>query len=98
MKVCVTGATGFVGWHVARLLIERGDTVRALVRTTGRLGDLKCEEIACDLRDPASLARALDGCEQLFHVAADYRLWSRDPQDLYRSNVQGTENILLAAR
>jgi dihydroflavonol-4-reductase len=94
----VTGASGFVGWHVARLLIERGHSVRALVRTSSRIPELDVEPIAGDLRDPASLARAASGCGLVFHVAADYRLWSRNPDELYRSNVDGTRNMLSAAR
>ncbi len=99
MRVLVTGATGFVGSHVARLLVERGFEVRALARKTSRTDHLtNCETYFGDLQDPASLRSAIRGCTQLFHVAADYRLWSRDPQELYRSNVDGTRNILTAAR
>ncbi len=100
MRVLVTGGTGFVGSHVVRLLVERGDQVRVLVRPASRVDNLKsfeCELVIGDLQEPESLKRALCGCETLFHVAADYRLWSRDPQELYRSNVQGTANILRAA-
>ena len=94
----VTGATGFVGWHVARRLIERGHRVRALVRPASKLRELDAETVAGDLRDPASLERAAAGCGLVFHVAADYRLWARDPRELYRSNVDGTRNLLEAAR
>jgi dihydroflavonol-4-reductase len=95
----VTGATGFVGWHVARVLLERGFHVRALVRPPGRLRELEgAESIAGDLRDAASLDRAAAGCGAVFHVAADYRLWVRDPQEMHRSNVDGTRNLLEAAR
>ena len=69
----VTGATGFIGWHVARLLLERGYHVRALVRGFGRVPELEVEEFEGDLRDPASLVRAAEGCGLVFHVAADYR-------------------------
>jgi dihydroflavonol-4-reductase len=93
----VTGASGFLGWHVARLLVERGHRVRALVRT-GRVDDLDVETVPGDLRDPDSLRRAVQGCRIVFHVAADYRLWSKDPSELYRSNVDGTRNLLAAAR
>jgi dihydroflavonol-4-reductase len=101
MKTLVTGATGFVGSHVARLLVERGDSVRALVRRSSRvdnLARLDVEPVYGDLQDPESLAQAVKGCERVFHVAADYRLWSRDPRELYRSNVEGTLNLLRAAK
>jgi dihydroflavonol-4-reductase len=94
----VTGASGFVGWHVARILIERGHQVRALVRPSSGIPDLNVERVAGDLRDPASLQRAASGCGLVFHVAADYRLWSKHPEELYRSNVEGTRNMLSAAR
>jgi dihydroflavonol-4-reductase len=95
----VTGATGFVGWHVARKLVERGDRVRVLVRDAGRLKDLDgVEAVEGDLRDPESLARAVEGCGVVYHVAADYRLWTRDPEEMYRSNVEGTRNLFQAAR
>lgn len=94
----VTGATGFVGWHVARLLLERGHRVRALVRPSSRLRELEVETAAGDLCDPDSLERAVAGCGLVFHVAADYRLWARDSGQLYRSNVDGTRNMLEAAR
>jgi dihydroflavonol-4-reductase len=95
----VTGATGFVGWHVARLLLERGHQVRALVRSGSRLRDLDgVDAVEGDLRDSDSLARAATGCGLVFHVAADYRLWVRDPADMERSNVGGTRNLLEAAR
>jgi dihydroflavonol-4-reductase len=94
----VTGASGFLGWHVARCLIERGHTVRALLRPGSRVDDLPVEPVNGDLRDPASLERAVAGGGLVFHVAADYRLWSKDPQELYRSNVDGTRNLLAAAK
>ncbi len=94
----VTGASGFVGWHVARLLVERGHNVRALVRPGSKIPELAVETVTGDLRDAASLARAASGCGQVFHVAADYRLWSKNPDDLYHSNVDGTRNMLTAAR
>jgi dihydroflavonol-4-reductase len=96
--VLVTGASGFVGWHVARLLVDRGYPVRALVRAGSRIDNLECERATGDLRDPESLARAATGCGLVFHVAADYRLWARHPEELYRSNVEGTRNLLDAAR
>src|ERR1019366_8278387 len=94
----VTGASGFVGWHVARLLIERGHRVRALVRASSSIPELDVERVTGDLRDPASLARAASGCGLVFHVAADYRLWSKNPHELYQSNVDGTRNTLSAAK
>src|ERR1039457_3646018 len=96
--VLVTGASGFLGWHVARVLLERGYRVRALVRPGSRVDALDVECVTGDLRDAASLGRAVAGCGLLFHVAADYRLWARDPGELYRSNVDGTRNLLQAAR
>jgi dihydroflavonol-4-reductase len=94
----VTGASGFVGWHVARALIERGHRVRALVRASSNIPELEAEFVKGDLRDPATLERAVAGCDLVFHVAADYRLWSKNPGDLYQSNVEGTRNMLSAAR
>jgi dihydroflavonol-4-reductase len=94
----VTGASGFLGWHVARVLIERGYGVRALVRPGSRVLDLPVETVTGDLRDAESLRRAVGGCGLVFHVAADYRLWAKDPRDLYRSNVDGTRNLLTAAK
>ena len=94
----VTGASGFLGWHVARLLVERGHRVRALVRPSSRIRELDVEPVTGDLRDAASLDRAAAGCGLVFHVAADYRLWAADPNELYGSNVDGTRNLLEAAR
>ncbi len=95
----MTGATGFVGWHVARALLARGEQVRVLVRNRGRVRELVGAEIRDgDLCDPESLAEAVAGCAIVYHVAADYRLWAQDPGELYRSNVNGTRNILEAAR
>ena len=96
--VLVTGASGFLGWHVARKLLDRGYSVRALVRPGSRVAELEVEAVAGDLRDPASLTRAAAGCGLVFHVAADYRLWARQPSELYRSNVDGTRNLLEAAK
>src|SRR5947209_17224213 len=95
--VLVTGASGFLGWHVARVLREQGHPVRALVREGSRIEGLQVERVTGDLRDPASLERAVAGCGLLFHAAADYRLWARRPSELYHSNVDGTRNLLHAA-
>ena len=94
----VTGASGFLGWHVARVLRERGYPVRALVRAGSRVDALDVEPMTGDLRDADSLGRAVAGCGLVFHVAADYRLWAKEPSELYRSNVDGTRNVLEAAR
>ena len=95
----VTGATGFVGWHVARALLEQGRSIRALARDPSKLRELsEVQGVQGDLRDPASLQRAVEGCGVVFHVAADYRLWTREPQEMYRSNVEGTRFMLDAAR
>jgi dihydroflavonol-4-reductase len=101
MLAFLTGATGFLGSHVARALAEQGANLRLLLRTdsnTKNIADLKADHATGDLRDPASLERAIVGCDTIFHVAADYRLWVRDPQEMYRSNVEGTGAILEAAR
>jgi dihydroflavonol-4-reductase len=101
MLAFVTGATGFLGSHVARLLAEQGADLRLLVRPTSSLKNLeglKAETVTGDLRDPTSLQRAMAGCEAVFHVAADYRLWVRDPAEMYRSNLEGTRAILEASR
>lgn len=101
MKAFVTGATGFLGSHVARVLAERGADLRLLVRPTSNLRNiegLKAEIASGDLRDATSLEKAISGCDTVFHVAADYRLWVRDPREMYLSNVDGTRSILEAAR
>jgi dihydroflavonol-4-reductase len=100
VKVLVTGATGFVGSAVARMLLKRGHAVRALARPKGdrrNVAGLDVEIAEGDLSDRASLERAARGCQALFHVAADYRLWARNPQEIVEHNVQGTRNVLLAA-
>ena len=94
----VTGATGFIGWHVARNLLERGDRVRALARPSSKVRELDLEIVRGDLRDAASLDEAVSGCGVVFHIAADYRLWAKDPAELFDSNVNGTKNLLAAAR
>jgi len=100
MKAFVTGATGFLGSHVARVLAEHGAELRLLVRPTSDLRnveDLNAERVPGDLRDAASIEKAISGCDVVFHVAADYRLWVRDPEAMYRSNVEGTRSLLEAA-
>ncbi|MSV30780.1 MAG: NAD-dependent epimerase/dehydratase family protein [Bryobacterales bacterium] len=96
--ILVTGASGFIGWHVARALQSAGRAVRALIRPTSKLRDLEVETAIGDLRDPASLAKAVAGCEAVYHVAADYRLWAKNPSELFAANVEGTRNLLEAAR
>ena len=101
MKAFITGATGFLGTHVARVLAEQGAGLRLLVRPTSNLKNLEglhAETAMGDLRDAASLEKAMSGCEVVFHVAADYRLWVQDPAEMYRSNVEGTRTILESAR
>jgi len=101
MKCLVTGGTGFLGSHVARQLLAKGAELRLLVRATSRtanIDDLAAERVIGDLRDPGSLRKGMSGCEFVFHVAADYRLWARNGQELYDSNVEGTRNVLAAAR
>jgi dihydroflavonol-4-reductase len=101
MKIFLTGATGFVGHHVARVLAERGADLRLLVRPTSDLSGLSglpAETHAGDLSRPESLRAGLAGCEAVVHVAADYRLWTRDPSELYRVNVEGTRGLLRLAR
>jgi dihydroflavonol-4-reductase len=101
MTILVTGASGFVGSHVARLLVARGEKVRVLARPTSRLESLRSlslETAVGDLRDLESLRKALSGVQRVFHVAADYRLWASDPREIYESNVTGTRNLLAAAR
>ena len=101
MRTFLTGATGFLGSHVARALAEQGANLRLLVRPTSNLKNLeglKAETTTGDLRDAASLEKSIAGCEAVFHVAADYRLWVQDPAEMYRSNVEGTRAILEASR
>ena len=99
--ILVTGATGFVGNHVARYLATRGERLRLLVRPSSDLETLRpldAETCVGDLRDQDALRAAVQGCREVFHVAAEYALWTRDPQRLYASNVDGTRNLLAAAR
>src|SRR5437764_5960387 len=97
MTTLVTGASGFLGSHVARQLVSRGEDVRVMLRpssTNRAIADLSLEYVTGDLRDPASVARAMQGAKRVFHVAADYRLWARCKLDIYDSNVGGTKNLL----
>ena len=101
MKVFLTGATGFVGSHVARAYAAEGAELRLLTRTTSTraaIEGLKAELVVGDLRQPESLRTALRGCDALVHVAADYRLWVRDPKEMYAANVDGTRELLRIAR
>jgi dihydroflavonol-4-reductase len=98
-RILVTGATGFVGANVARLLLERGADVRVLVRACSdrrNVDGLDVEVVEGDLRDAEAVRRAVRGCRRVFHVAADYRFWARDPRELYESNVGGTVNVMEA--
>src|SRR5438105_13059026 len=101
MLAFVTGATGCFGSHVARVLAEQGADLRLLVRANSNLKnveDIKADRVTGDLRDPTSLEKGIAGCDVVFHVAADYRLWVCDPDEMYRANVEGTQSILEAAR
>ena len=97
-RVLVTGASGFIGWHVADLLVKAGAQVRALVRSATKRRDEAFEWVEGDLLRRATLDEALRGCRYLFHVAGDYRFWARDPQEIFANNVAGTINALDAAR
>ena len=100
MKTLVTGATGFLGAHIVRQLLQDDVEVRVLVRKGAdrrNIEGLDIEEVAGDLLDKVSLAAAVKGCNRLFHAAADYRLWTRKPEAMYAANVEGTRNILQAA-
>jgi dihydroflavonol-4-reductase len=100
VTILVTGASGFVGSAVVRALLARDSQVRVLVRPQSDLSnvrDLAVEIVEGDLRDPASLRRACEGCSGLYHLAADYRLWTRTPSDLYASNLEGTGHLMEAA-
>jgi dihydroflavonol-4-reductase len=101
MKIFLTGATGFIGHHVARALADEGADLRMLVRKTSNLGNIEGiegETHVGDLAQPESLRPALAGCDAVVHVAADYRLWIPDPASMYRANVEGTRDLLRLAR
>jgi dihydroflavonol-4-reductase len=101
VRVFITGATGFVGGHVARRYAEEGASLRLLTRQTSRLDSLEgldAEMVTGDLRESEKLRSALTGCDALVHVAADYRLWVRDPKQMYAANVDGTRDLLKLAR
>jgi dihydroflavonol-4-reductase len=101
MSTLVTGAAGFLGSHVTRQLVARGEEVRVLIRVSSSnraISDLPLEYVTGDLRDTRSLERAMKGVQRVFHVAADYRLWAKRSQDIYDSNVGGTKNLLAAAK
>jgi dihydroflavonol-4-reductase len=101
LKVFLTGATGFLGSHVARVLGDQGAQLRLLVRPSSDLrniAELNADRFFGDLREPGSYERAMEACDAVFHVAADYRLWVRDPDEMYRSNVEGTRGLLKAAK
>ncbi|MHB8301221.1 MAG: hopanoid-associated sugar epimerase [Acidobacteriaceae bacterium] len=101
MRIFLTGATGFVGSHVAQALQVAGAKLRLLARKTSRtehLSGLNAELVVGDLTQPESFRRALQGCDAVLHVAADYRLWVRDPDAMYAANVQGTRALLQMAR
>ena len=101
MKVFLTGSTGFVGNHVAHAYASEGAELRLLARSTSKLAaieGLAAEVVVGDLRNPESSRTALRGCDALVHVAADYRLWVRDPKEMYSANVNGTRELLRIAR
>jgi dihydroflavonol-4-reductase len=96
----ITGASGFIGAHLTRYLLGRGERVRVLVRPESNLrtlAGLPVERVCGDLRQPISLQAAVEGVDRIYHLAADYRLFARDPQEIYDSNLLGTRNILEAA-
>ncbi len=101
IRALVTGASGFVGWHVARLLSERVRHVRVLLRPSSDsrgIDRLGVDVVYGDLRDRSSLIKAVENVTHVFHVAADYRLWAKTPDEIYQSNVEGTRNLIDASR
>ncbi len=100
MKTLITGATGFLGNSIARALQKTGAEIKLLIRkssNTSTIQDIEAEKFVGDIQDPSSIKNALRGCNHLYHVAADYRLWARRSKDLYDNNVLGTKNIMLGA-
>ena len=100
MTTLVTGATGFLGSAVVRALLERGESVRVLVRPRNNrrnIDGLDVELSEGDLNDPDSLRKAVRGCRALYHTAADYRLWARNPRQIYETNVTATRELLRLA-
>ena len=100
MTTLVTGATGFLGSAVARALLDRGETVRVLARKESdrrNIDGLDVEVAEGDLRDPGSLRSAVKGCRTLYHAAADYRLWAKNPDEIYQTNVNATRDLLRLA-
>ena len=100
MKILVTGATGFLGASVVRALLADKNVVRVIIRKSSDLSNiegLNVEKVLADLEDENSLQLALDGCQALFHVAADYKLWVPNPEAMYRTNVLGTKKLMSAA-
>jgi len=100
MKTLITGATGFLGNAIARALQKTGTEIKLLIRkssNTSTIEDIEAEKFVGDIQDPLSIKNALRGCNHLYHVAADYRLWARRSKDLYDNNVLGTKNIMLGA-
>jgi dihydroflavonol-4-reductase len=101
MKVFLTGATGFVGSHVARIYADAGAELRLLTRSSSNVASIEgmaAEVVVGDLREPEGLRSAIAGCDAVVHVAADYRLWVRDPKSMYAANVDGTRELLKIAR
>jgi dihydroflavonol-4-reductase len=100
MRLFITGATGFVGGHVASMAAAQGAELRLLARGSSDVSRLpeNAEVVVGDLREPETFAAALKGCDALIHVAADYRLWVPDPAEMYKANVEGTRTLLRLAR
>ena len=100
-RILVTGASGFVGSAVARALAERGDDVSVLMRESSprtNIADIDCRVVIGDMRDLASMTKAMNGARYVFHVAADYRLWARDPGEIVRNNLDGVRAVMEAVR